>query len=195
MPDHAVTIALAASLQEAKLHNLSHGDLDSLGLFQQRPSQGWGTPAQILSPGYAAAAFYRHLTLVSGWQTLSVNDAAQQVQRSAAPDAYAQWEQEARALAVAMTGEQPAGLVCRVNISRSARLDPAVSTALSAELGPTALTATVGSARGWTIASWLVGHAAQYRIGSIAFAGQSWQAKQGAWMAAPAAGMQIAINV
>ena len=82
--------ALAAAFQESGLHNLSHGDRDSLGLFQQRPSQGWGTPSQIMDPGYAAGAFYHRLAQVTGWQTTSVTDAAQQVQRSAAPDAYAQ---------------------------------------------------------------------------------------------------------
>jgi hypothetical protein len=194
MPDHAVTVALAASLQESKLHNLNHGDLDSLGLFQQRPSQGWGTPTQILSPKYAAAAFYQHLALIDGWQTLSVTDAAQQVQRSAAPNAYAQWEQEARALAIAMTGEIPAGLACRANVARTAAPDPAFSAALSAELGTTDLSAVLTPTRGWTVAAWLVGHTQQYRIGSIAFAGQSWQSRSGTWTAAPSAGQQMAIN-
>ncbi|HWW54545.1 MAG TPA: hypothetical protein VNY84_12290 [Acidimicrobiales bacterium] len=194
MPDHAVTIALAASLQEARLHNLDHGDLDSLGLFQQRPSQGWGTPTQILSPKYAAAAFYQHLALVDGWQTRSVTDAAQQVQRSAAPNAYAQWEQEARALAVAMTGELPAGLACRVNVARTATPDPAVNAALSAELGSASLGTTVTSTFGWTTAAWLIGHASQYHIGSIAFAGQIWQARRGTWVAQPTASQHIALN-
>src|SRR5438105_2477291 len=72
LPDHAVTIALAAALQESKLRNLHYGDRDSLGLFQQRPSQGWGTSAEILTPSYAAAAFFRELTRVNGWATLPV---------------------------------------------------------------------------------------------------------------------------
>ena len=62
LPDHAVTVALAAALQESRLHNLPYGDRDSLGLFQQRPSQGWGTATEILTPSYAAAAFFRALT-------------------------------------------------------------------------------------------------------------------------------------
>ena len=96
LADHAVTIALAAALQESGLHNLTHGDRDSLGLFQQRPSQGWGTPSAILTPRLAAAAFYERLAKVPSWQTLSVSAAAQRVQRSAAPEAYADWELEAR---------------------------------------------------------------------------------------------------
>src|SRR6516225_3455108 len=71
LPDHAVTVALAAALQESELHNLPGGDLDSLGLFQQRPSQGWGTAGQIMTPRYAALAFYRHLAVVPGWQVMS----------------------------------------------------------------------------------------------------------------------------
>ena len=113
MPHHAVTIALAAALQESKLHNLAHGDRDSVGLFQQRPSQGWGTPSQLTSPSYAAAAFYRELAKVDGWTTMSVTEAAQHVQRSAIPDAYATWEPEARVLARILTGEVPNRIVCR----------------------------------------------------------------------------------
>ena len=112
MPHHAVTIALAAALQESKLHNLSHGDRDSLGLFQQRPSQGWGTPSQLTNPSYAATAFFRELAKVDGWTAMSVTDAAQNVQRSAIPDAYAKWESEARVLARILTGEVPNRIVC-----------------------------------------------------------------------------------
>ena len=82
------------------------------GLFQQRPSQGWGTAEQLTTPTYAAAAFYRALGDVEGWETMSVTDAAQHVQRSAAPDAYAKWEAEARVLARILTGEVPDRIVC-----------------------------------------------------------------------------------
>ena len=109
LPDHAVTVALAAALQESQLRNLSYGDRDSLGLFQQRPSQGWGTKTEIQTPSYAAAAFFRALTRVHGWETMAITDAAQKVQISGLPTAYAQWESEARTLAVALTGETAAG--------------------------------------------------------------------------------------
>ncbi len=112
LPHHAVTVAVAAALQESRLHNLRSGDRDSLGLFQQRPSQGWGTPAQILDARYASAAFLRALERVDGWQAMSVNDAAQRVQRSATPTAYAASEGEARAIARATTGEVPGALTC-----------------------------------------------------------------------------------
>ena len=113
MPHHAVTIALAAALQESELHNISHGDRDSVGLFQQRPSQGWGSVAQLTTPSYAAAAFYRELAKIPSWEAMSVTEAAQHVQRSAAPDAYASWEPEARVLARILTGEVPNQIECR----------------------------------------------------------------------------------
>jgi hypothetical protein len=112
LPHHAVTIGIAAALQESQLHNLTYGDRDSLGLFQQRPSQGWGTPAQILDPRFAAESFFRALASTDGWAAMSVSDAAQRVQRSASPTAYAAWENEARSLARATTGELPGALTC-----------------------------------------------------------------------------------
>jgi hypothetical protein len=112
MPNHAVTIALAAALQESKLRNVGHGDRDSVGLFQQRPSQGWGTAAQLTTPRFAAAAFYRALGAVEGWETMSVTDAAQKVQLSAAPNAYEKWEAEARVLARILTGEVSNRIEC-----------------------------------------------------------------------------------
>ena len=113
LPHHAVTVALAAAFQESTLHNLTHGDRDSVGLFQQRPSQGWGTPAQLLDPLYASDAFLRALSKVAGWAVMPVAEAAQSVQHSAAPGAYARWETEARSLARAVTGEVPDALKCR----------------------------------------------------------------------------------
>jgi hypothetical protein len=109
---HSVTIGIAAALQESGLHNLTYGDRDSLGLFQQRPSQGWGSPTQILNPRFAAESFFRALASTDGWSAMSVSDAAQRVQRSASPSAYAAWENEARLLARATTGELPGALTC-----------------------------------------------------------------------------------
>ena len=98
MPDHAVTVALATAMQESGLRNLPDGDRDSAGLFQQRPSQGWGTLEQVTDPVYAATAFYAKLRTEPDWPTLSVTEAAQLVQRSATPEAYARWEPMARSL-------------------------------------------------------------------------------------------------
>ncbi|MGW4127951.1 hypothetical protein [Amycolatopsis japonica] len=88
-------VALAAGLQESGLRNLTYGDRDSLGVFQQRPSQGWGTPAQILNPVYAATKFFEALRGIPGWESLPHTVAAQRVQRSGFPDAYAKWVPQA----------------------------------------------------------------------------------------------------
>ncbi|WP_327743320.1 C40 family peptidase [Streptomyces europaeiscabiei] len=105
VPKKGQIIALATAMQESRLRNLSSGDRDSLGLFQQRPSQGWGTAEEIHDPVYASTQFYEHLLAVDGWQQLTVTQAAQKVQRSAYPDAYAKWEELATALqkAIAVT--------------------------------------------------------------------------------------------
>jgi hypothetical protein len=92
LPPRAAVIALATAQQESWLKNLSWGDRDSLGLFQQRPSMGWGSRSQVTDPRYAARAFYRALMDVDGWERLPVTVAAQRVQRSAFPTRYAQWE-------------------------------------------------------------------------------------------------------
>lgn len=112
MPERAVTIALATALQESALRNLGHGDRDSLGLFQQRPSQGWGTEKEILDPAYAAGEFYEHLDKVRGYARLPLTVAAQRVQRSGYPEAYAKHEPDATLLAAALTGRAAATLTC-----------------------------------------------------------------------------------
>ncbi|WP_223690842.1 LysM peptidoglycan-binding domain-containing protein [Leifsonia poae] len=105
--DFGIVVALAAAAQESGVRNVQYGDRDSLGLFQQRPSTGWGSPAQILDPHYAARAFFggpnnpnpgrtRGLLDIPGWTKLSVTQAAQAVEISAYPDAYAKWEASAR---------------------------------------------------------------------------------------------------
>lgn len=112
LPARAATIALVTAYQESDLRNVDYGDLDSLGLFQQRPSQGWGTPEQVMDPWYAAGAFYDHLVQVPGWDSGVINDVAQEVQRSGYPEAYGQHEQKGRAWASALTGYSPAAVSC-----------------------------------------------------------------------------------
>jgi hypothetical protein len=114
LPARAVSIALATAYQESKLYNLDHGDRDSLGLFQQRPSMGWGTEEQLRDPVYATNAFYDALEKVEGYRDMEITVAAQRVQRSAFPDAYADHEQDGRALASALTGNSPRALWCEV---------------------------------------------------------------------------------
>ncbi|RQW98475.1 hypothetical protein DLJ59_27080, partial [Micromonospora inaquosa] len=118
MPRRALVVALATAMQESNLYNLasdvlpesaqysnqgSGSDHDSVGLFQQRPSSGWGTVAQLMRPSYAARAFYSALNEIPGWQDMSVTSAAQAVQISAYPDAYAQHEDRATTVAAALT--------------------------------------------------------------------------------------------
>ena len=106
--DQGIVVALVAAMQESGLRNIGYGDRDSLGLFQQRPSMGWGSPAEILDPTTSARSFFggpvnphpgatRGLLDVAGWQSMPVAQAAQAVQISAFPDAYARWEASARA--------------------------------------------------------------------------------------------------
>lgn len=185
IPDHGVTVALATALQESGLRNLTYGDRDSLGLFQQRPSQGWGTAQDVSTPRLSAASFYRHLTRVPGWQSLDVTAAAQRVQHSAAPNAYGQWENAARALARALTGEVAAGIACRYPAPTQGPGDPRA--AAVQELGPGGLGRTGTTASTWTTASWLVAHAASYRLTSVSVAGQTWTAHAGVWSPDPAA--------
>ena len=99
LPVRAVAVALATVYQESKIVNVDYGDRDSLGLFQQRPSMGWGTEAQVQDPEYAAGKFLERLVQVPGWQTARLTDAAQTVQRSGFPEAY----QKHEAMAIDLT--------------------------------------------------------------------------------------------
>lgn len=103
VPERGWVVAVATAMQESTLKNLNYGDRDSLGLFQQRPSMGWGTPAQVTDPRYAARKFYDGLLRVPGWERLPVTVAAQTVQRSGFPGAYAKWESAANQVVAATT--------------------------------------------------------------------------------------------
>jgi murein DD-endopeptidase MepM/ murein hydrolase activator NlpD len=104
VPVRGWVIAVATALQESGLVNITGGPDDSLGLFQQRPSQGWGTPEQIMNPDYAATKFYERLVAVPGWERLPLTEAAQAVQRSAYPSAYEKHEARATEIVAAYTG-------------------------------------------------------------------------------------------
>ncbi|WP_240311656.1 hypothetical protein [Nocardioides houyundeii] len=132
MPARAASIALATAYQESKILNISYGDRDSLGLFQQRPSQGWGTREQVTNPYFATNAFYDALDKIGDYTALPITVAAQEVQRSAYPDAYADHEKDARTLASALTGHSPQAFTCVVDQDASAA---------SLELTETGLTA------------------------------------------------------
>ncbi|WP_432491578.1 hypothetical protein [Kineococcus gypseus] len=142
LPARAATIAIATVVQESGLRNLDHGDRDSLGLFQQRPSQGWGSPEQVRDPVFATTAFYDALVEVDGYRDLPVTDAAQEVQRSGFPLAYGDHEPEARLIASALTGYTPAGFTCRL---RAAEPDAQVGTDEEASAGAQRLRDAMGT--------------------------------------------------
>jgi hypothetical protein len=115
MPTFGIRVALATARQESKLHNIGYGDRDSVGLFQQRPSQGWGTSAQIMDPVYSTTKFYQALLAVPNWQGMALTQAAQAVQHSGAPTAYAQYEQFATVVEAVFAGAAGPGLGCTLD--------------------------------------------------------------------------------
>ena len=196
MPERAVVIALATALQESKLENLDDGDRDSVGLFQQRPSQGWGTTDEIKDPRYAANKFYTTLKRVKGWQTMRITDAAQKVQRSAYPNAYEKWADEASVLARALTGRETAAVACTVSgapVLRGAAAAAALTEGLKLDWGTgleksnlaeqaAGLTLGVNDAStGWRYAHWLVSHASETGLEWVRFADLEWHAPDGKW--------------
>ena len=191
MPAHAATIGLATALQESKLYNVHGGDRDSLGLFQQRPSQGWGSRAEVLDPVHATNAFYDALLRVDGYDTLPVTVAAQRVQRSGYPSAYAVYESDARALASALTGDSPAAFRCHLDAPGDGSIQPAAQRAVALQralepaFGPVRVTvgpggslrvAASGRPRGWSMASFLVARATGLRLGHVSYGGRTWTA-------------------
>ncbi|MFD9412019.1 hypothetical protein ACFWBN_34095 [Streptomyces sp. NPDC059989] len=140
LPDRAVTIALATAMQESALRNLDHGDRDSLGLFQQRPSQGWGTPEQIMDPVYSAGIFYDRLVEIKGYTRLPLTVAAQKVQLSGFPQAYAKHETDATVVTAAFGENGTRATLACSGPAPSAPGDPAkVKAALERAFGKAAL--------------------------------------------------------
>jgi hypothetical protein len=204
LPEQAVVIAFAAAIQESKLENIPFGDRDSVGLFQQRPSQGWGSRARLLDPSYAAGAFYDRLVAIPRYLTMPVADAAQAVQRSGDGSAYLDHLDQADALAAALTGRVPAALLCTVAhpaADPAAARQPvaearavearAVATAATTDFGPlvrpraggrgidlvlTGAGATL-QRTGWAVAHWAVAHAARLHLRTVAYAGRGWTAR------------------
>ena len=206
LPARAVTIALATALQESQLINIDHGDRDSIGLFQQRPSQGWGTVEQIMDPVYSTGAFYDGLVRVEGYEDMPITEAAQAVQRSAFPEAYAQHEGRARAWASGLTGWSPAAITCSLHAPTAPGDVDALTTRLARDLGELPVTAvddmTVdvdvdAAALGpetarmsWAVASWAVAVADAEQVTSVAVADQVWHRDDGAWLAADERGTE-----
>lgn len=193
LPARAVTIAYAAALQESKLHNLDYGDRDSVGVFQQRQSQGWGPTRKLEDPVYASSRFFQALTAVRGYRRLPVYQAAQAVQRSADGTAYLQYQSQAARLARAFTGHDGHAVWCWSPTIPAGRARLAAArTAMERTFGriaaghadppgaaPTLLVRAPDPAVGWGEAIWLVTHASQYRIHVVRYGGFQWQANAG----------------
>ena len=197
MPEQGIVVALATAFQESGLENLPDGDRDSVGLFQQRPSQGWGTPEELQDPRTAAAKFYASLKKVKGWRDMRVTDAAQKVQRSAYPEAYEKWADEAAVLARALNGKATGAVACTVT-REPARRGAAAVAVLSEELrldwgkldlspDGAAVGVDVANTRaGWRYAHWLVSHATENGVERVRYADLEWHAPTGRW--SPVAG-------
>lgn len=182
LPRRAVTIALATAFQETHLRNLPYGDRDSVGLFQQRPSQGWGKADRLLDPVFASRKFYRSLRQVPGYLDLPLHEAAQRVQRSADGTAYAQHEERAVLLTGALTGRFPAALHCWFPEQPPERTDVALTELRRAFR----VTASNGGEvivpderNGWVAATWMVTHALEYGIGGVRYRDHVWEADRG----------------
>jgi hypothetical protein len=208
LPRQAVTIAFAAALQESELQNLDYGDRDSVGVFQQRPSQGWGTTAELEDPVYATTKFFAALVRVPGYTKMPVDRAVQDVQHSADGSAYGQWVEVATLLAGYFTGASPGGVSCWYSPGGKPDLAGALKQ-LTETFGPQGTEGvqvgitTDRSAKktkvavvhvqrdgAWTVAGWLVAHAQQYGISQIRYAGYVWDAGNGSmgWRRVPGSG-------
>lgn len=205
LPARAVSIAIATAIQESGLENIDYGDdagPDSRGLFQQRPSQGWGTEEQIMDPVYATGAFYDALVQIPGYETLSITEAAQTVQRSAFPEAYADHEPEGRAFASALTGNSAASLTCVLRVPEQSGSADAVASEIENLFGEragaiddSALTREVEGAQGWAEAHWAVTNADALQITSVSFASMEWTRDEGQWRQAETGPGQLVISV
>lgn len=202
MPDRAMVVALATAFQESKLRNLPHlgnnNDHDSVGLFQQRPSQGWGSEEQVADPRYASEQFYVALGRVDGWEQLRVTEAAQRVQRSAYPEAYQRWAEDATVLATALLGRASGAVTCIVPDDPPVAGEAAAA-ALQLQLtgdwgeqtavavaSPPGLTVSAGEVdAGWRYAHWLVSHAAEHGVTRVRFGDLEWTATGAGWSPAP----------
>ncbi|OAB86497.1 hypothetical protein AWH69_14300 [Janibacter melonis] len=193
LPARAGSIGVATAIQESKLRNITYGDRDSVGLFQQRPSQGWGTVEQILDPRYSTNAFYDALVKVDGWQDMRITEIAQEVQRSAYPEAYADHEHEGRTIASAISGHSPEGLVCRLDPPTGAGDRERLVESLRTETGYRADTGDGGvvvrasqERRAWGVGAWAVATAKGHGVTSVQVGDRVWTREDGSsWSTAP----------
>jgi hypothetical protein len=177
----AASIAMATVYQETGIRNLDYGDRDSVGLFQQRPSQGWGTVEQLQDPYYATGKFYDALVKVDGWESGDINDVAQRVQRSGYPEAYRDHEADGRVLASVLTGSSPAALTCLEWQEEAGDAD-ALVTGMQKALGKvdhtvegSAVSVEAGRAKlAWAYGHHAVANAARYGVREVTVGDRTW---------------------
>jgi len=180
LPERAAVLVLGAALQESKLDNIpaGEGDRDSVGVLQQRPSQGWGSEAQLADVRFATGAFLAALVKVPGWQTAPLAEVVQEVQVSADGSAYARHEAQATTMSDALMGKSAAGVACDFGKPTRVATPATVAAALKAELPVKAPTAQGARLRipgaGWATAAWLVTHADRFGIDAVSYAGRRW---------------------
>ncbi|WP_193315117.1 hypothetical protein [Nostocoides sp. F2B08] len=188
LPARAGTIAIATAIQESKLRNIDYGDRDSLGLFQQRPSQGWGTPEQILTPEFSTNAFYDALVRIDGYQDMVITEVAQEVQRSAFPDAYADHETEGRVIASTLAGHTAESMVCRLDAPTGHTVHDDLVVDLQSHLGLTGTidadgrTLTVETAdpqQAWSVGQYLVAKAERHAVTEVQVDDRRWVRRSG----------------
>jgi hypothetical protein len=182
LPPRAASIAIATAYQETGIRNLDYGDSDSVGLFQQRPSQGWGTKQQLMDPYHSTGKFYDALVKIKNWETDDINDVAQKVQRSGHPEAYRDHEADGRVLASTLTGQSAAGFSCldrtgtpgdtkglRRSLQRTfGELDDSTEGAV--------VTITARSSRlAWAYAHFAVANANAYGVTTVKIGNRLWQ--------------------
>ena len=180
LPARASTLLITAGIQESKLRNIAAGagDRDSVGVLQQRPSQGWGTAEQLADPVFAAGAFLDAVVKVPGWETEPAADVIQAVQISIDGSLYAEHEPEGEAIADALDGTAPAGLTCRF----AAPTEVATAQTLAAQVEqalPVATPVAEGGAvtvpgAGWPTAAWFVANGDRLGIERVEVAGRTW---------------------
>jgi len=178
----AASIAMATAYQETGIRNLDYGDRDSVGLFQQRPSQGWGSEKQLMDPYYATGKFYDALVKVDDWEKGDITEVAQKVQRSGYPEAYRDHETDGRVLASALTGETPAAFSC-LERQQTAGDAAALVRSLNKTFGKTGAEREGGvitikaksTERAWAYASHAVANSKQFGLVTAEVAGLRWQ--------------------
>ncbi|WP_335991843.1 hypothetical protein [Glycomyces sp. MUSA5-2] len=190
MDERAVAVAITTAMQESELKNVEYGHDDSLGLFQQRPSMGWGSEEELMDPVYASFKFYEKLRRTDGWEDMTLAEAAQAVQVSAYPDLYEQWEEDATVIAAVFAGGKEGGIGCVRGNAPEVTADPELlaeafeyhwGAEVSEVDGTTVVVDPSDAAEGWNRAAWAVARSYDYSIASVAYGGMVWAAGEDGW--------------